>query len=141
MNLAGMFFMRKTRTPLVLTEDRRIELERLARTRNGAANISLRARMMLCCAAGESNRRVAMRFGVKPHTVGTWRKRFEQDGCKGLRDEPRSGRPAMITAAIKQRIVHAVCRKPPKGLEAVKKVVKQKIWRAFEPLAVSLRCI
>ena len=108
--------MPKALSPIVLTEDRRIELESLARRRTGAAGISLRARMILLCAAGESNRQIALKFEVKPHTVGMWRKRFEQNGCSGLSDEKRSGRPAFISPALKQKIVNTVCRKPPKGL-------------------------
>ncbi|MGB3118463.1 MAG: IS630 family transposase [Verrucomicrobiales bacterium] len=76
----------------------------------------LRARMMLLCASGQPNRQLAAALDVKPHSVGLWRKRFEQDGCAGLRDETRSGRPAKITPVLKQTIVNTVCRKPPKGL-------------------------
>jgi len=108
--------MPKALAPLTLTDAQQSELEGLARSRTGAASLALRARMMLLCAAGESNRQIALRFGVKPHAVGMWRKRFEQDGCAGLHDAERSGRPALITAALKQKIVNTVCRKPPKGL-------------------------
>lgn len=108
--------MPKILPPIVLTETNRIELQRLARSRTGAANIALRARMILLCAASQSNREIATRFGVKPHTVGMWRKRFEEDGYLGLHDEKRSGRPPIITPALKQKIVYTVCRKPPKGL-------------------------
>lgn len=108
--------MPKALAPILLSESRRTELEGLARTRTGAAGVCIRARMMLLCAAGRSNRQIAIKFDVKPHTVGMWRKRFEEEGCAGLRDEKRSGRPAIITPALKQKIVNAVCRKPPKGL-------------------------
>jgi transposase len=108
--------MPRSLPPLPLTEVQRAELETLARARTGAASVSLRARMMLLCASGESNRQIALRFGVKPHAVGMWRERFVASGCAGLRDSERSGRPATITAAIKQKIVNTVCRKPPKGL-------------------------
>lgn len=108
--------MPKALAPLTLTDVQHAELEGLARSRTGAAGLALRARMMLFCAAGESNRQVALRLGVKPHAVGMWRKRFEEAGCVGLRDGERSGRPAIITAALKRKIVNTVCRKPPKGL-------------------------
>lgn len=108
--------MPKALAPLALTETQKVELESLARSRTSAAGPVMRARMMLQCADGQSNRQVALAFRVKPHAVGMWRKRFEQDGCAGLFDAERSGRPATITPALKQKIVNTVCRKPPKGL-------------------------
>lgn len=103
--------------PLTLTDiQKKAELESLARSRTGAASVTLRARMMIRCANGESNRQFALGFGVKPNAVGMWRKRFERDGTAGLHDGERSGRPATITAALKQKIVNTVCRKPPKDL-------------------------
>lgn len=72
--------------------------------------------MMLLAGKGESNRQIGIRFDVKAHTVGTWRARFEAGGCDGLHDLQRTGRPADITPAQKQKIVHTVCRKPPVGL-------------------------
>ncbi|MFT3991651.1 MAG: helix-turn-helix domain-containing protein [Luteolibacter sp.] len=108
--------MPKTLASLTLTAVQKAELEGLARSRTGAASLALRAKMMLCCADGQSNRRIASGFGVKPHAVGMWRKRFELEGVAGLRDAERCGRPPTITAALKRKIVHTVCRKPPKGL-------------------------
>lgn len=108
--------MPKALPALVLTEIQRTDLERLARSRTGPAAVTMRARMMLQCAEGLPNRQIALGFGVKPHAVGMWRKRFEQYGCSGLLDAERSGRPATITPALKQKIVNTVCRKPPKGL-------------------------
>ena len=71
---------------------------------------------MLLSGEGKSSRQIGLRFGVKAHTVGLWRSCFEANGCEGLRDLPRSGRPTKITPAQKQKIVHTVCRKPPSGL-------------------------
>ena len=93
-----------------------MELEKLTRSRTAQASVSLRARMMLLAANGESNRQIALRFGVKPHAVGEWRRRFASAGAAGLHYKARSGRPAAITPALKRRIVNTVCGKPPKGL-------------------------
>lgn len=108
--------MPKALPPLSLSPAQESELLRLSRSRNGAGSVALRARMMLLAGEGESNRQIAIRFGVKPHTVGAWRARFEAEGCEGLRDIRRPGRPVRITPAQKQKIVHTVCRKPPAGL-------------------------
>ena len=108
--------MPKSLSPLKVSKKQRAELERIVRGRSCPAGLSLRARMMLLASDGESNRQIALRFGVKAHSVGEWRRRFEEAGCDGLKDRPRSGRPAEITPALKRKIVNTVCRKPPKGL-------------------------
>ncbi len=108
--------MPKALPPLKMSSSEKTELQILSRSRSGPGSVALRARMMLLAGEGESNRQIALRFGFKAHTVGTWRARFEESGCEGLRDIQRSGRPAKITPAQKQKIVHTVCRKPPSGL-------------------------
>lgn len=108
--------MPKALPPLKMSSSQKTELQSLSRSRTESGSVALRARMMLLAGEGESNRQIALRFGIKPHTVGTWRARFEENGCEGLRDIPRPGRPPKITAAQKQKIVHTVCRKPPAGL-------------------------
>lgn len=108
--------MPKSLPPLKLRKEQRMELEKLTRSRTAPASVSLRARMMLLAANGESNRQIALRFGVKPHAVGEWRRRFASAGAAGLHDKARSGRPAAITPALKRKIVNTVCGKPPKGL-------------------------
>ncbi len=51
------------------------------------AALILRARIVLECASGMSNRAVAEKFDVSPLTVGRWRKRFVEGGTEGLHDE------------------------------------------------------
>jgi transposase len=108
--------MPKALPPLQMSITQQKELQGLARSRTGSGSVAIRARMMLLAGKGESNRQIGIRFDVKAHTVGTWRARFEAGGCDGLRDLQRTGRPADITPAQKQKIVHTVCRKPPSGL-------------------------
>ena len=108
--------MPRSLPPLKVSKKQRAELERIVRSRTCSASASLRSRMMLLATNGESNRQIALRFGIKPHQVGEWRRRFEEAGCAGLEDKPRSGRPCELTPALKRKIVNTVCRKPPKGL-------------------------
>lgn len=108
--------MPKALPPLELTVDQKKELGKLARSRSGRNDVAFRARMILRCAEGESNRSIALSLGIKPHTVGHWRSRFEEEGCPGLHDAPRSGRPATISLRQRQKVVHTVCQKPPAGL-------------------------
>ncbi|EQD71090.1 transposase [mine drainage metagenome] len=69
------------------------ELERLSRSRSGEVRIAERARIVLACLQGKRNAEVASEIGVRPNTVGQWRRRFAARGIAGLRDEPRSGKP------------------------------------------------
>ena len=84
-------------TPLALTAEERSELEKLVRRRKTAQDLALRARIVLCCAAGATNQAVAREVGVCAHTVGKWRERFAEHRLDGLRDGPRSGAPRTVT--------------------------------------------
>ena len=52
-----------------------------------------RATIIMACAEGLSNNEVARRENTTPATVARWRRAFCGDGCRGLRDAPRAGRP------------------------------------------------
>ena len=52
-----------------------------------------RAAIIMACAEGLSNNEVARRENTTPATVARWRRAFCGDGCRGLRDAPRAGRP------------------------------------------------
>lgn len=55
-----------------------------------------RARIVLLSAEGLGPVAVAERLGCSRQTVLTWRERYRADGVDGLRDAPRSGRPATV---------------------------------------------
>ena len=78
---------------LKLTDAERKELQRLARSRNGKAAVSRRARIILKCATGLADIDVAEELNTNRTTVGKWRRRFLADRLDGLYDEPRSGAP------------------------------------------------
>jgi transposase len=70
------------------------ELERLSRSRSGEVRLAERARIVIACLQGRRNDDIAHEMGLRPNTVGQWRRRFAAHGIAGLRDEPRSGKPA-----------------------------------------------
>src|SRR3712207_666872 len=72
-------------TPIELSERERAELEGLVRRRKTAQDLALRARVVLRCAEGATNRAVAREAGVCAHTVGKWRERFARDRLEGRR--------------------------------------------------------
>ena len=80
----------RPKAALVLSAEQRDELERWVRRRSTAQALALRARIILSCAEGGSNKDVANRLGVSRLTIGRWRSRFIRSGVDGLLDEPLS---------------------------------------------------
>ena len=133
----------RPKQPLVLSEEERLSLERLANRRKSAQAMALRARIVLSCAKpGASNLGVAAELGVNPATVGKWRSRFVAKGLKGLYDEARPGAPRKITDdKIETLIVKTLEEKPADATHwSTRSMAKATgmsqtsislIWRAF----------
>ena len=80
-----------TPLPVRLTDKQRAELLLLREDDN--SRLRARATIIMACAEGLSNNEVAGRENTTPATVARWRRAFCGDGCRGLRDAPRAGRP------------------------------------------------
>ena len=80
-------------------------LERLTNRRKSAQAMALRARIVLMCAAGSTNREVARHLHVTETTVGKWRRRFVERRLEGLFDEPRPGAKRTITDDQVERVI------------------------------------
>ena len=127
---------------LELSEAERAELKSLASRRSTAQALALRARIVLACASGGSNKTIAGQLGVGRQTVGKWRQRFVEQRLDGLRDEPRSGAPRTIEdERIEAVIVRTLESVPPdathwssRGMAEASGLsvsTAQRIWRAF----------
>ena len=98
---------------LTMTAEERTTLERWTRRAKTAQNLALRARIVLACASGDSNTRVAARLNTTGTTVGKWRERFRQRGLDGLLDEPRPGAPRTVTDdKVEEIVVKTLENKP-----------------------------
>jgi hypothetical protein len=86
--------------PLTLTRDEQEQLVQWAGDCQGRRRLAMRARIVLSCQAGFSNRESAKRLKVTVQTVGKWRARFIAHGMQGLADQPRSGAPRSISDAL-----------------------------------------
>src|ERR687892_370151 len=86
----------RPKAELILSEDERMQLTSLARSRSLPAGLVQRANLVLACAEGVPNSAVAERFGVTNATVGKWRQRFVTLRIAGLHDELRPGKPRSI---------------------------------------------
>ncbi len=95
----------------------RQRLLRLARGRNTAHKLVLRARVILGAADGVANNRLARELRTSRPTVLLWRERFKRGGVEGLlRDAPRPGRKRKLSQGQVAAIVNATLHsRPPDG--------------------------
>ena len=90
-------------------------LEGYTRRRKTAQALALRARIVLGCASGLSNKAVAARERVTVQTIGKWRRRFVERGVDGLLDEPRPGVPRKIDDAKVESVIVQTLESQPRG--------------------------
>ena len=128
--------------PLTLTDDERDTLEGWIRRPKTAQALAQRARIVLECAAGKTNKAVAAELRASQATVGKWRSRFLERRMDGLVDEPRSGRPRTVTDADVERIITLTLETRPndathwstRSMQArsgLSRSTISRIWRAF----------
>jgi transposase len=97
---------------LVVKETDRTVLEQWMRSQTLPQAWGLRARIVLATADGEGVRAMSRSLGVSPTTVCQWRERYRRDGLAGLKTQPRSGRPRVVTDAKERAVVEATMRHP-----------------------------
>lgn len=134
--------MARPKPELVLSADERATLTRWANRPKSTQRLATRARIVLACADGPSNKVVAERLGVCAATVGTWRNRFVAGRLDGLADEPRPGAPRTVTDEVVERVVtHTLETKPTNATHwstrrmatasGLSQATVGRIWRAF----------
>jgi len=128
------------------SEQERGELEQLSRSRRGEARMVERAQIILHALDGMQNQEIAALMGLTPARVGLWRTRFARVGLRGLRDRPRSGKPATYDAGLKERVLKKLEEPPPSGrgcwdgplvAEALG-VSRHKVWRILRTQGICL---
>ena len=134
----------RPKTALVLSEDERIQVSSLTKSRTLPHAIVARAKVVLWAAEGDSNTEIANRLQWTNATVGKWRRRFIERRLPGLYDELRPGRPRSIedeqVAALLKR---TLSREPKAGThwtvrEAAQEsgISKSTVHRLFQAFAV-----
>jgi transposase len=132
----------RPKVPLILTDEERETLVRWSRRPKSAQALALRARIVLACAEGKTNKAVAEEVGVWPQTVTKWRGRFVRQRLEGLADEPRPGAPRTIADEQVEAVVVATLEELPKEAthwsralmakrSGLSKSTVGRIWKAF----------
>jgi len=128
---------------LVLSDDERQTLLRWTRRAKSSQALAMRARIVLACADGTPNTRVAEQLGVSRDMVGKWRSRFVAKRLEGLSDEPRPGAPRKLTDDVVEAVVVATLEQAPPGGDShwstrsmakavgLNQTAVSRIWRAF----------
>jgi putative transposase len=106
---------------LVLSDQERVDLERLVRSHTAGQQLVVRAWIVLAAGDGQNNSQIARWLGVDDETPGFWRQRWlqyrdvpldELSVAERLADAPRCGAPARITPEQVCQIIALACEKP-----------------------------
>ncbi|MFI6086061.1 IS630 family transposase [Streptomyces sp. NPDC051217] len=129
--------------PLELSDRERRVLRGWLRKQSASQALVLRSRIVLACAEGLPNARVADDLGVSRETVRKWRSRFVADRLEGLVDRPRPGAPRRITdEQVEALVARTLGQAPPTGdshwstrstagVAGMSQSAVSRIWRAF----------
>lgn len=132
----------RPKTPLVLSEEERLQLNAVAKSRSFPHALVMRARLVLLAAEGVANTVIAKQLNLSQQSVCLWRQRFLKQGLQGLHDELRPGRPRTISDEKVGALVRkTLATKPKDGTHwTIRSMSKQtrlsaptvyRIWQTF----------
>ncbi len=85
---------------IVLSDEERAKLTRLAKSNTASVRLARRAQMILLAATGMDNEAIGKELKVGRVQVGRWRARYAKGGLTAIEhDLPRGGRPPKVDAA------------------------------------------
>jgi len=99
---------------IVLSDEIRLRLEKLARGRSTSVRIAQRSRIVLLAGKGLENKQIALQMKVAPRMAALWRKRFLALGVDGLlKDASRPGRTPSISAQTVTQVIEKTTLSKP----------------------------
>lgn len=98
-----------------LADAEREELLGMIRRGKSSARKLTRARILLRADEGLRDRHVAEALDTSLSTVARTRKRFTQQGLKGLNERPRPGQPRKLDGRQEAHIIAVACSQAPEG--------------------------
>src|SRR5215469_923398 len=125
-----------------LSDEESMTLRAWARRPKTGQALAMRSRIVLACAEGNSNSHVADDLGVSRPTVTKWRNRFAAMRLQGLLDEPRPGRPRLVTDEKVEAVISKTLEERPQDAThwstrsmgkamGMSQTSISRIWRAF----------
>src|ERR1700704_6894811 len=99
----------------MLIEDK-ASLLALTKSRTAEARAVERARIILAGLEGKEIQQMARELRISVPSVTKWRERFSLWGLRGLRDQPRSGKPVRYDTAFRKRVLATLEEPPPPGM-------------------------
>ena len=102
------------RPPIRLKPLRGRQLQRLQKMydRADSPRLQRRVQMILLAHDGRDTAEIARVTRQSAATVPRWLHRFEAEGCAGLEEAPRSGRPPQVTDAVEAYLRKVVVQSP-----------------------------
>ena len=98
---------------VVVSDEDRVELERVVRAASSQVRMVERARIVLCAAEGMTAAQIAQAVGCGERTAKKWRGRYARLGLDGLRDLQRSGRSLTHGPEVRALLIAKACTRPP----------------------------
>ena len=140
--------MARVAVSITCTDKDRRELERMRGSRTYEARMVERAKMVMGCLAGQRNDEIAAELGIRPGTVGVWRRRCAAEGLNGLRDRKRPGKPLRYSPIEwRHRLLAQIEQPPPAGpatwdgrsLSKALGVSDDAVWRRLRQEGIQLQ--
>ena len=104
---------RHPETEIVLSDQEKSALEKIVRSRKSEARLVERAKIILFSSNPTlRNQEIGDKVGCSRQIVVKWRKRFFKHRSKGLKDDPRSGKPLVFTAKQRAEIMAMATKNP-----------------------------
>jgi transposase len=95
-----------------LSESEQAQIEKLAHSRTASARLVERATIIWLSSQGWWVPEIADHLRLAAETVRQWVKRFNEEGVAGLKDRPRTGRPATYTEEQVAEVIAASLTNP-----------------------------